>query len=72
MKKETIFIIGACSLVISLIMGMLLPNLPLISFFEGMFVGISLAMNISFLIRYRLERNSVNEVKSEKICMEKS
>ena len=72
MKKETKIIIGTCSLVISLIMGMLLPNLPLTSFFEGMFVGISLAMNISFLIRYRLERNSVNEVNSEKIYMEKS
>ncbi|MBA7655454.1 hypothetical protein ES703_63358 [subsurface metagenome] len=72
MKKETMLIIGTSSLVISLIMGMLLPNLPLISFFEGMFVGISLAMNISFLIRYQLERNSVNEVNSEKIYMEKS
>lgn len=61
MKKESMFIIGASSLTISLIMGMFLPEIPLISFFEGMLTGISLAMNISFLIRYRLEKNSLNE-----------
>jgi len=61
MKKESMFIIGSSSLTISLIIGMFLPDLPLIGFFEGMFVGISLAMNICFLIRYRLEKNSLNE-----------
>ncbi|MFX0105402.1 MAG: hypothetical protein ACFE75_07925 [Candidatus Hodarchaeota archaeon] len=63
MKKESMFIIGTSSLTISLILGILLPNLPLISFFEGMFAGISLAMNISFLIKYRLERNGYNKEK---------
>jgi len=66
MKKEFMFIIGTSSLAMSLIMGMFLPDLPLVSFFEGMFVGISLAMNLSFLVRYRLERNRVNEVNNRK------
>ncbi len=66
MKKESMFIIGTSSLAISLIMGIFLPDLPLVSFFEGMFVGISLAMNLSFMVRYRLERNRVNEVNNRK------
>ncbi len=66
MKKESMFIIGSSSLTISLILGMFLPDLPLIGFFEGMFMGISLAMNICFLIRYRLEKNGFNEENSRK------
>jgi hypothetical protein len=66
MKKESMFIIGTSSLTISLILGMILPNLPLINFFEGMFIGISLVMNISFLIRYRLERYSYNKGNNRK------
>ncbi|MFX1418233.1 MAG: hypothetical protein ACFE9N_04845 [Promethearchaeota archaeon] len=61
MKKESMFIIGSSSLAVSLIIGMLLPDLPLISFLEGMFIGISLVMNISYLIRYRLEKNNINQ-----------
>ena len=66
MKKESIFIIGTTSLAISLIMGRFLPDLPLISFFEGMLVGISLTMNLSFLIKFRLERKMINEVINSK------
>ena len=66
MKKETMFIIGSISLALSLIMGVFLPDLPLISFFEGMFVGISLVMNFSFLIRYRLEKDKINENSKKK------
>ncbi|MFX1463411.1 MAG: hypothetical protein ACFFBF_10270 [Promethearchaeota archaeon] len=65
MKKESMFIIGATSLMISLIMGMFLPDLPLISFIEGIFVGISLTMNLSFLVRYRLAKNSENKVENK-------
>jgi hypothetical protein len=58
-------IIGTSSLSISIIIGMLLPNLPIISFFEGVFLGISLTMNISFLIKYRIEKNSYNKVEKK-------
>ncbi|MFX0156025.1 MAG: hypothetical protein ACFE9Q_16010 [Candidatus Hodarchaeota archaeon] len=61
MRKEPLFIIGSSSLAISLIIAMFLPDLPLTSFFEGMFIGISLSTNICFLIKYRLEKNSFNE-----------
>ncbi|MFX1378597.1 MAG: hypothetical protein ACFFA4_05850 [Promethearchaeota archaeon] len=57
MKKESMFIIGATSLTIALIMGILLPDLSVISFFKGMLTGISIVMNISFLIKYRLEKS---------------
>ncbi|UCD00816.1 MAG: hypothetical protein JSV23_07995 [Promethearchaeota archaeon] len=69
MKKESLFIIGMNSLAVSLIMGIFLPDLPLISFFKGMFIGISVVMNFSFLIRYRLEKNKVND-NSKKEYME--
>jgi len=61
MKKETMFIIGMCSLAISIILGRFLIELPMISFFEGLFMGISLVMNIGFLIRYRLEKEDSKE-----------
>lgn len=64
MKKETMFIIGMCSLTVSIILGRFLIELPMISFFEGLFTGISLVMNIGFLIRYRLEK----EDSKEKYC----
>ena len=69
MKKESMFIIGTNSLAVSLIMGIFLLDLPSISFFKGMFVGISLVMNFSFLVRYRLEKNKINE-NSKKEYME--
>ena len=65
MKKESMFIIGTSSLAISLIIGIFLPDLPLISFFEGMFVGISLTMNLSFLVRNRLEKNNSNDTNNK-------
>ncbi len=70
MKKEFMYIIGTSSLAISLIMSMFLPDLPLISFLEGMFLGISLATNLGFLIKYRIERNIPNEINNSKIEME--
>ncbi|MFW9828433.1 MAG: hypothetical protein ACFFEY_12655 [Candidatus Thorarchaeota archaeon] len=65
MKKELMYIIGTSSLSISIIMGMLLPDLPIISFFEGVFVGLSLAMNISFLVKYRIEKNSQDKIEKK-------
>ena len=57
MKKESMFIIGIFLLSLSYILGTILIDLPLINFLEGVFTGISLVMNIGFLIRYRLEKN---------------
>ncbi|MFX1390086.1 MAG: hypothetical protein ACFE9Z_08500 [Promethearchaeota archaeon] len=65
MKKESMYIIGTSFLSISIIMGMLLPDLPIISFFEGMFLGMSLVMNITFLIRYQIEKNIENRPKEK-------
>lgn len=65
MKKELMYIIGTSSLSMSIIMGMLLPNFPIISFFEGVFIGLSLAMNISFLIKYRIEKNSQDKIEKK-------
>ncbi|MFW9968819.1 MAG: hypothetical protein ACFFDF_01380 [Candidatus Odinarchaeota archaeon] len=66
MKKESMFIIGALSLTISIILGRFLPELPLVSFFEGVFSGISLPMNIGFLLKYRMEKISSIKNNTEK------
>ncbi|MFW9819575.1 MAG: hypothetical protein ACFFE5_08190 [Candidatus Thorarchaeota archaeon] len=61
MKKEFLFIIGTFSLAISIILNMISVDIALLDFFEGVFTGISLVMNIGFLFRYRLEKNHVND-----------
>ncbi|UCC19529.1 MAG: hypothetical protein JSV62_15745 [Promethearchaeota archaeon] len=71
MNKESIFIIGSSSLALSLIMGIFLPDLPLISFLKGMLIGISLVMNINYLIRYRLEKSGFNENRNNNSYMRK-
>ncbi|MFX0021277.1 MAG: hypothetical protein ACFE9S_03055 [Candidatus Hermodarchaeota archaeon] len=57
MKKETMLILGMISISIALILGRIPADIPLLDFFEGVFSGFSLVMNIGFLINYRLEKN---------------
>ncbi len=70
MKKEIMFIIGTCSLTISIILSRLSLDLPIINFFEGMFIGISLVMNFGFLLKYRLEKEDSGKKYSEKKAKE--
>jgi hypothetical protein len=68
MKKESMFIIGTISLTISIILSRFFPELPLISFFEGFFTGISMPMNLGFLIKYRIEKMSTNSKQNNMEC----
>ena len=61
-KKENLFIIGMFSLLIALILGRFDNQYPIIDFLEGMFTGISLTMNISFLVRFRIERGMKDKI----------
>ncbi len=65
MKKESMFIIGMFSMAIAIILGTISANIALLDFFEGVFTGISLVLNIGFLIRYRLDKNHNNDILSK-------
>ncbi|MFX0039252.1 MAG: hypothetical protein ACFFCY_14335 [Promethearchaeota archaeon] len=64
MEKESMFIIGTISLTVSIILSRFFPEWPVISFLEGVFTGISVPMNLGFLIKYRIEKNNLNETNS--------
>ena len=53
--------IGMISLVAAIGIRSFGPDLSLIHFLEGLFLGISLVLNLAFLIRYRLKKNRKNE-----------
>ena len=59
-RKEVLFAIGSFSLVISIILGRFSGINPVIDFFAGLFTGLSLTLNLSFLIKWRMERNAIN------------
>ena len=60
MKKEGFFMIGMLSLAISVLSGRFFKGYPLIDFLEGVFCGISVVMNITFLYKFGKERRSIN------------
>jgi hypothetical protein len=65
MKKESMFIIGMFSMALAIILGTIPANIALIDFFKGVFTGISLVLNIGFLIRYRLDKIHNNDILSK-------
>lgn len=56
MKKENLFIIGIFSLLIANMFKFFDGQYVIFNFFEGMFIGISLVFNLSFLIRFGIEK----------------
>jgi len=55
-KKEVMSAIGMFSLTIALLLDRFAGQEPFVNFFCGMFTGLSITMNIGFLISYRLGR----------------
>ena len=60
MKKETMFTIGSFSMVISIVLSRVSGANPLVDFLAGLFMGISLPLDLGFLIKWRIERNAIN------------
>ena len=54
--KENMLVLGTFSLLIMVILRIISINLPILDFLEGMFAGISVIMNICFLIRFSKEQ----------------
>jgi len=59
-KKENLLIIGISSLLIMMCLRIISIELPILDFLEGMFTGISIVMNISFLFRFGKEQKIKN------------
>ena len=57
-RKEVLFVIGSFSMVISIVLGRFSGVNPVIDFLAGIFTGVSLTLNLGFLIRWRMERNA--------------
>jgi len=58
-KKEIMLAIGTFSLIIMLILRIFNLQLPIMDFFEGVFTGLSLTTNLTYLIIYSKEKNQI-------------
>jgi hypothetical protein len=58
-KKEGMLAIGMFSLTLSLFLNLVGGNILIIDFFCGLFTGLSITMNLSYLIIYRSQNNKV-------------
>ncbi len=55
-NKEWMFVIGVFSLIIAYLLKFFGGKLLLADFFEGIFTGISLVMNLCYLVRFSSEK----------------
>ncbi|NVM44539.1 MAG: hypothetical protein HWN79_06460 [Candidatus Lokiarchaeota archaeon] len=63
-KNESMFILGTSSLLVAILLGRFGGQNALANFLEGLFTGLSLVMNLSFLIRFGKERR-MNDKQSQ-------
>ena len=56
-KKEIMLATGMFSLTIAILLGRFAGTGPIIDFFCGLFTGLSLVMNLGYLIKYRVKYN---------------
>ena len=61
-KKENMLIIGMFSLLLAFVLGRFDSQYPIIDFCEGMFTGISMTLNLSFLIKFRIEKGMNGQI----------
>ena len=57
-NKEIMFVIGMFSLTIAISLDRFAGTGTIIDFLCGLFTGISLIMNLGYLIKYRTEKNN--------------
>lgn len=59
-KKEGMLAVGMFSLTLSLFLNMVGGNIPIVDFFCGLFTGLSITMNLNYLIIYRSHKVEVD------------
>ncbi|MFX0030383.1 MAG: hypothetical protein ACFE8B_14320 [Candidatus Hermodarchaeota archaeon] len=57
-KKEGMLAIGMISLALSLLLDKFAGKIPIVDFFCGLFTGLSITMNLSFLIKLKYEKHT--------------
>ncbi len=60
-KNESMFIIGTSSLLLAILLGRFGGQYALTNFLEGLFTGLSLVLNLCFLIRFGKERRMIDK-----------
>ncbi|MFW9824053.1 MAG: hypothetical protein ACFFE4_14000 [Candidatus Thorarchaeota archaeon] len=58
-KKENLLAIGMFSFSIAILLGRFPGTATIIDFLSGLFTGLSITINLAYLIEVRLERNSI-------------
>ena len=58
-KKEGVFLIGNASLILSVFLSIFAVDFLLLNFFKGLFTGISVVMNLGYLLKLRMEKNQI-------------
>jgi len=56
-NKEIMLVIGIFSLTIAIILDRFAGTGTIIDFLCGLFTGVSLVMNLGYLVKYRIEKN---------------
>lgn len=65
-NKEVMLTIGMFSLTIAILLDRFAGAGTIIDFLCGLFTGLSVVMNLGYLIKYRAERNKFNKVNKRK------
>ncbi len=66
-KKEVLFAVGSFSMAASIILGRFGGVNPMVDFLTGLLTGLSLTLNLGFLIKWRMERNENIQLKSGEV-----
>jgi len=65
-NRNYLLAIGSFSLVISILLGRLGIEFAILNFFEGLFMGISFATNLSYLIIYSIEKGTLSHIRNSR------
>ncbi|MFX1525014.1 MAG: hypothetical protein ACFFCC_16015 [Promethearchaeota archaeon] len=58
-NKGFMLVIGMFSFIMSMILGKFAGSATIIDFLSGLFTGLSITMNLAYLIKIRLEKNTI-------------
>ncbi|MFX1275263.1 MAG: hypothetical protein ACFFBP_16395 [Promethearchaeota archaeon] len=64
-NRRYLLAIGSFSLLISILLGRIGAGIPIIEFLEGMFMGLSLTLNLAILIEYSINKRTVMNEKKQ-------
>jgi len=57
-NNNVLLVIGMISLALALLLKRFGPELSIVDFMEGLFIGLSLTTNLFYLVRYRKQKDN--------------